>query len=134
MDRVYLGICGGVRPGNQDGSATLMVNGKIEAIAEEEMLFIRNDIEAEAERQKFKFEVMTEKEGPNGWELKIKVTRKIEEVRLELIPIEEMLISRNPRSKDDATLVGHERLVRRGDLVAQGFSKEKVRRFRNRFC
>ncbi len=36
MSDYYLGICGGVRPGNQDGSAALVHQGRIVAFAEEE--------------------------------------------------------------------------------------------------
>jgi len=101
------------------------------------MIFI--DLEIEAEKQGFEFEVIETKVHKSNkkveqkaivddevYDVKIKITRTKEGVVLSNIPIEQMLISSNAETKDTADLVGHQFMARRGDLQARGFDKGKL--------
>ena len=57
---------------------------------------------------------------------KIKRTKKAGKVKIESVPPEEFLISRNAKSIDDADFVSHKVLMSRSDLVAMGYNEEDV--------
>ena len=57
---------------------------------------------------------------------KIKRTKKAGKVKIESVPPEEFLISRNAKSIDDADFVSHKVLMSRSDLVAMGYDEEEV--------
>ena len=57
---------------------------------------------------------------------KIKRTKKAGKVKIESVPPEEFLISRNAKSIDDADFVSHKVLMSRSDLVAMGYDEEDV--------
>ncbi|PCJ25797.1 MAG: hypothetical protein COA97_06870, partial [Flavobacteriales bacterium] len=95
---------------------------------ESEMIDIVRDIEIEAAKQKFEVEITEKKENPDDtFDLKLKITRTKKGVVIENIDIEQLLISRNAKSKDDADLFGHSFMARRGDLLAQDFDKDKLK-------
>lgn len=92
---------------------------------EDELTAIMVDLEVEADKQGFEFEVTDSDENKDGTtDLKFKLTRTKKGVVLSNIPIEQMLISKNATTKDEADLIGHRFMARRGDLQAQGFDKE----------
>ena len=57
---------------------------------------------------------------------KIKRTKKTGKVKIESVPPEEFLISRNAKTIDDADFVSHKVLMSRSDLVAMGYDEEDV--------
>ena len=57
---------------------------------------------------------------------KIKRTKKAGKVKIESVPPEEFLISRNAKSIDDADFVSHKVLMSRSDLVAMGYDEDDV--------
>lgn len=65
-------------------------------------------------------------EGENGLSVKVKLTKSTDRARIEAVPPEEFLISRNARSIDEAALVAHRSMKTRSDLIAMGYSEEDV--------
>ena len=57
---------------------------------------------------------------------KIKRTKKAGKVKIESVPPEEFLISRNAKSIEEADFVSHKVLMSRSDLVAMGYDEEEV--------
>lgn len=58
--------------------------------------------------------------------VKIRRTESEKKFRIEAVPPEEFLISREARSEDDAVLIGHRRMVTVSDLVAMGYDRDLV--------
>ena len=58
-------------------------------------------------------------------EFKIKTIKKY--IKITPIPTDNFVISRNARNKDDAEIIGDDTLISRGDLIAAGFNKNKVK-------
>lgn len=94
---------------------------------EDEMTILLTDIENEADRRDFEFESDEEDGDKDGtFNVTIKITRTKKGVIVENIPIENFLISTNAADKNSADLIGHRSMERRGDLIAQGFDKDKI--------
>lgn len=62
-----------------------------------------------------------------GLEVKIKLTKKVDRVRIAALPPEEFLIDRNARNIDEATYVAHRSMKTVSELVAMGYDEEDVR-------
>lgn len=60
--------------------------------------------------------------------IKFRVTMKQQKVVIQGVPTEDFLITRNAKSKDSAPLVGDLTKVTRGSLIAEGYSKEDVKK------
>lgn len=111
-----------------DQSKTTQIKEYSGLDVDELTLILSNVMQTVDQDKSMELEVITNKENKNGeWELKFKIIRTIKSVVLENIPSEEQLISTHAVSKDAATLIGHQRLISRGDLVAQGFDEEKLK-------
>lgn len=94
---------------------------------EDEMTLLVDDIEKQALSRDFEFESEEEEGSEEGtFNVKIKIKRTKKRVVLENIPIENFLISTNAIDKNTADVVGHRGMERRGDLIAQGFDKDKI--------
>ena len=65
-------------------------------------------------------------EKPTRHNLKIKRSVTSDKICLESIPPEEILLSRNARSIENAEYVAHRRMVSISDLVAMGYDREEV--------
>lgn len=90
---------------------------------DDELALILTDIEIESKKQEFEFEVEDQDSKDQTNDVKIKITREKKGVVLENIPIDQMMITSNASTKDEADLIGHQFLGRRGDLKAQGYTK-----------
>ena len=98
-----------------------------EGLDEDERASIITDLEIEKVKQGFDLDIEDAEEDEDGsFSLEIKITRTKKSVVLSNIPIEQMLISQNATTKDDADLIGHRFMARRGDLKAQGFDENKL--------
>lgn len=73
-----------------------------------------------------KAELVEAKEDDDGLSCVIRVTRRADRARIDAIPPEEFLISRNARSIDDAILTGHRSLKTASELRAMGYSEEQI--------
>lgn len=62
-------------------------------------------------------------------QVRLRITIEKQDFVTKPIPTEDFLISRNSCTVDDANLVGHVSYPTRGELVADGFSEEKVATF-----
>jgi hypothetical protein len=100
---------------------------KYENLDDDDLAAIIIDVEIEAEKQGFEQETIKGKENADGTtDLELKITRTKKGVVISDIPIEQMLFSRNSETKEDADLIGHRFMARRGDLKSQGFDKDKI--------
>lgn len=63
--------------------------------------------------------------------LKVRTWENTSKCRIECIPPEEFVISRDARTIEDAVLVGHRAGVMVGELIAQGYDPEVVKRLPN---
>ena len=90
---------------------------------EDEFALIVHGAETQAEEQGFELEKTEDQNKDKTWKLTLDITRKKKGVVLSNIPIEQMLISSNAETKDDAPLIGHHFMEQRGILRAQGFTK-----------
>ena len=61
-------------------------------------------------------------------DLIINITRNIQKITIEGVPTENFLITQNATSIDDAILVGDETFMAKGELVAMGFPRDKVKK------
>lgn len=65
---------------------------------------------------------------PQTWDVRIRVTETKGRLRVEPVPPEEVIVSRDCRgSVKKAKFVGHRRLITRSDLLELGYSKEVVK-------
>lgn len=112
-----------------DESKTTQIKEYSGLDADELTLILSNVMETVKQDKSMELELIeNEREKDETWTLKFKIIRTVKRVVLENIPSEEQLISTHSVSKDQATLVGHQRLISRGDLVAQGFDEERLKR------
>ncbi|MGI9543269.1 MAG: portal protein [Cyclobacteriaceae bacterium] len=70
-------------------------------------------------------EEQEEREG-GAFDLKFSIIRNKKEIKIEGVPTENVLITRQSTSVDEATLVGDRMLKTRGELVADGYDKKLV--------
>ena len=73
-----------------------------------------------------KAELVEATEDENGIRVRIKLTKPVDRVRIDALPPEEFLISRNARSMDTASFVGHRTVKTVSDLVAMGFDRDEI--------
>lgn len=73
-----------------------------------------------------KFEVISKEKVDDAFNVKFRITTKKKKVVVQSVPVEDFIISRNATCKDKAELVGDIYTATRGQLIAQGFDKEKV--------
>ena len=71
--------------------------------------------------------VITEK--PSTYNLKVRRVKKKNDIIIEAVPPEEILLSRNSRSLEEASYVAHRRILTTSDLVAMGYDKEEVEEY-----
>ena len=91
--------------------------------AELEQLFA--DLSEDAE----KVEVIGQNENEDGsFYLKFRIKRVKKQFVIQNIPTEEFLISSGARSFDDAPLIGDRVVKTRGELIAEGFDKETIKK------
>ena len=70
-----------------------------------------------------------EEEEDGSLEVRLRITTKIKVVKIQNIPTEDFLISKNSASPDSASMVGHVSYPTRSDLVMSGLSEERVSEF-----
>lgn len=68
---------------------------------------------------------ITQEEGEDS-KVEITVNRKDKRPFIRNVPVESLLISSNATCKDDAQCIGKEWYKRRGDLIAEGYSRDEV--------
>ncbi len=96
-------------------------------ITEEELTGIISDIENDPDVESVE---IIERDGEDGDEtidmvtLRIVVTKN--EYFMRCVPVEDMIISRNAHNKEDAEVIGKRFTKKRGQLLAEGFSKKLI--------
>lgn len=73
-----------------------------------------------------KAEVVEATEDDAGLSVKIKLTRPVDKVRIEALPPEEFLISRNARTLDDAAFKAHRTTKTVSDLISLGYDRDDI--------
>lgn len=92
-------------------------------LSNEELAVFQESLEGENVES---IEVVREEEGDEENSVVIKVERTTKMVRLVNVELENLRMTKNASSKDTAALVGDVSLMKRGELMALGFSKEIV--------
>jgi hypothetical protein len=96
-------------------------------ISESELTAIVADIEADKDVESVD---ITERDGEEDDDLIESVTLKIivtkNEYFMRCVPVEDMVISRNAQNKEDAEVIGKRFTKKRGQLLAEGFSRDVV--------
>ena len=71
-----------------------------------------------------------ETEGELGpiFDVEVRRTEKVGKVHVDNIPPEELIFNRRATSLEDCSFIAHRALVRRGDLIAQGYDEDIVMR------
>lgn len=82
---------------------------------------------AEVDKVKVEIAEQTEDELNQTFDIKFRVTRTDEKIKIINIPPESFLISKNASSKHDAELVGDRVRKTRGELLAEGFDRELIK-------
>lgn len=71
--------------------------------------------------------MVTEK--PSKYNLKVRRVKNKNDIVIEAVPPEEILVSRNARSIEEASYVAHRRILTTSDLVAMGYDKEEIEEY-----
>ncbi len=72
---------------------------------------------------------VVEVEKPSQYNLKIRRVKNKNDIVIEAVPPEEILLSRNARSLEDASYVAHRRIMTTSELVAMGYDKEEIEEY-----
>lgn len=90
----------------------------------------RDDLLALHEDEDVSIDVIEQDDTPEGMEptFSATVTRIVRDgkVKLESVPGEEFLFSRNARSLQDARLIAHQKELMKSDLIAMGYSEDEI--------
>jgi hypothetical protein len=95
-------------------------------LTEESLTLLLEDL-AGAQKAELVDSQVDDEEGGDGLiSVKVKLIKKRDRVRLAALPCEELLISRDAKSMDEAALVAHRTMKSVSDLVAMGYDQEEV--------
>lgn len=72
--------------------------------------------------------IISKEEDGDRYDITFKVTRTKRKHTIANVPIENFLITRNCATKEEADIIGHITYPRRGELIAQGYDKELIKR------
>lgn len=95
-------------------------------LSEDELAVYMTEFEADSDVSKVEIEEQDQGEDPSTYDVTFRITHTKQVYFLRNIPIEDLIISRNAWSKDDADIVGKRFTKTRSQLVSEGFSKEQV--------
>ena len=92
-------------------------------LTDEDLLLLLADFE----QQPGEYKIVGQDQDETGYYLKVRCTRTEQKIVYSKIPIENIVISRNAVSKQDAEVVGDVTMVSKGDLVSAGYDAEMVK-------
>ena len=90
-------------------------------LTEEELTFILEDDALEVVSQD-----QMESEMGLVYDVEVRRTEKVGKVHVDNIPPEELIFNRRATSLEDCSFIAHRALVRRGDLIAQGYDEDII--------
>jgi len=96
------------------------------SISPEELALFEESLEGEAVESIEIIERSGDFNGIDNIDFKFRVTKKEKKIRVISIPPECFIISKDAKNKTEAPIVGDDTPISRGDLVAMGYTKEKV--------
>lgn len=67
-------------------------------------------------------------DGEEQFDIEVSLIREKQEFFIDNVPIEDLILSKNSQTKDDADIVGKRWTKTRGELIEEGFDKDQVRR------
>ncbi len=94
---------------------------------EEELIKTVNDADSDPKVSSVEIIAQEVDEDNGSIEVEIRVTEGEQEYFIENVATEDLILSRNAQSKDDADIVGKWFRKSRGDLIAEGFSEDLVK-------
>jgi hypothetical protein len=97
-----------------------------EGLSEDEMTIVMEDLKAGDDVSKVEIESKDEDEG--RYTVRFRVVKETQKITFTTVPGESFIISRGARDKDSAMLVGHESTKTKGELIAEGYDKETVKK------
>jgi len=92
----------------------------------EELAKLKEKIEGEPDVSRVDITAAGE-EGGESLEIEVRITKGSQDFFIENIANEDIILSRNAESKDDADIVGKRFRKSRGDLIAEGFNEDLIR-------
>ena len=96
---------------------------EFENLSDEDLVLLMSDFETRPD----KYEVIGRDEDEDGHYIRVKCTKTEKKIEYSKIPIENFVISRNAKCKNDAEIVGDMTLISKGDLISSGYDAELVR-------
>ncbi len=96
-------------------------------ISEDELALITSDLKAIDKVDRVEIDAQDENEG-GSYNVKFRVIKKEKKITIANVPVESFIITRGATSKDSATLVGDVCVKRKGELIAEGYGKDLVKK------
>jgi hypothetical protein len=94
-----------------------------EGISQDEFIKLLMDLDADKDTD---YEVLEQENDEDGISLKLRTTTYKRQYVVSPVDPDAFRISSTAINKDDADIVGHDQVVRRGDLIAKGYDPELV--------
>lgn len=96
-----------------------------EDISLEELTMFMSDLEGKPKVARVEIESKDESEA--GYSVRLRIVRETKKIIIANVPNQAFIITRGATSKDDAVMVGDDATKRKGELIAEGYSKELVK-------
>lgn len=100
---------------------------KYTGLSQDELTVVLGDLQAQDRVEDVEIESAEEREGER-FEVEFKVTKKTKKITLANVPPDSFIITRGASSLRDAEIVGDVCTKRKGQLIAEGFDKEMVKK------
>lgn len=101
-----------------------------EGLSKDELLVVQKELEGKDGISRVEIESETENDDESGegttYDIRFRCIKETKKITVAGVPPENFIISRGAMDKESAMLVGHEDLVTKGELIAEGYSKDKV--------
>lgn len=99
---------------------------KYKGLTDDELAMLLQDEELEVINHQANIVIGADGQEYNTHDITLKRVKNNSRIKIENVPPEEFLISKNARSIEDAPFVAQRSRIARGDLIAMGFTKDQV--------
>ncbi len=101
-----------------------------EGLSEDELTAVMADLEGGDKVSRVEIESQEGVKGEDGerFNVHFRVVKKTKKITIANVPVESFIMTRGAKSKDDAIMIGDECVKRKGELVAEGYSKDLVKK------
>lgn len=98
-----------------------------ENLSEDELVSCLQDLESEDDVARVEVESQDQNKEAATFNVRFRVVQKVKKICIANVPPENFIISRGAKNKDSAMIVGDETTKTKGELIAEGYSKELVK-------